>query len=156
MQNRTWLQEIHSDWTTTGPYFAVLLVLGLVDIVGGLFVAWSNGQVTSTISRQGFLRKVLVWFIVIAASICDGILPALTMPALGQLVLPTVGAFVSVIGITQELISILEKAALLGVYGARKLASRLRKVRETMLTTVIGKENETHVTTHSTHPPERR
>jgi len=65
------------SWSVAELDFRVLyllLILMLIDIVTGLIKAWQNGNLWSRKGMFGFMRKVLILLVIVAAAVIDEIL----------------------------------------------------------------------------------
>lgn len=129
---------IATDWHITLPWLLTLVVCATVDVFLGVGLAWNRLNIDSTISRKGMFRKSAVLVLVITGSVLDGLIPSIRWE------LPIIGAFETTLGtilssafIVQELTSIAEKSALLGINLPPRLVNALAKLKK-----VINEDGE--------------
>jgi toxin secretion/phage lysis holin len=124
---------IATDWGITLPWLLTLVVCITVDVVLGVGLAWNRLNIDSTISRKGMFRKSAVLMLVVTAAVMDGLVPSMdfVVPFLGPMK-TTLGGFLAFVFLIQEVISILEKAAHLGVKLPKRVMKALLKVQDAL------------------------
>jgi toxin secretion/phage lysis holin len=113
-----------------------LILLMVLDVIGGLCVAFAMKQISSTVSYQGMAKKVGTFLAIGAVAIVDKNihLPVLTIPLIGlKLSAP---ATVVLFYLVNESISVLEKAAKLKAPLPARLVDALAKLKGESRTTV--------------------
>lgn len=79
------LNFIHATFFGSVAFLNLLLIAMFIDIVSGIFKAIKNGRLRSRTAWQGYARKLLSLFMVVAAHILDvifelsGVLATLTV-----------------------------------------------------------------------------
>jgi toxin secretion/phage lysis holin len=123
--------QIKADWFATAPTFLVLAGLMLLDVLGGLSVAFSTQKLSSTISRSGAAKKSGTLLLVLAALLIDGLVPTFetNLPYIGEKDM-TLAMLMAGFFIVTEFISLTEKAAALKLPIPRRLKEALKKVRD--------------------------
>ena len=101
-------------------FLHLLLILMILDIITGVFKAIKNGNLWSRKSLFGYSRKMLVLIVIIVANIMDQILNLD-----GALVFSTVLFYIA-----NEILSIVENMAELGVLVPAVVADKLRIIEE--------------------------
>lgn len=109
----------------------VLLLVMLLDWITGLSKAWKRGELSSRVGLQGLIKKVGYLAIVVVAGVMDWLFDyGLSIAGIDFKLPFLVAAIVMVWLIINELISILENVAALGVPVPpfiKKLLARLKK-----------------------------
>ncbi|MBI1296656.1 hypothetical protein GC175_17005 [bacterium] len=107
-------------WANTPIVVQVLLIMQAVDIVSGVLVAGSNGELNSKVSFKGITKKALVQLIVVMAAVLEQYLaPSIPIP----LVEAVAGFYVA-----HESISILENAVRSGLPVPQVLQDTIKKI----------------------------
>lgn len=107
------------QWLTAHPLILTLLIMQVADIAMGVCLACGSGQLASSISHRGMMRKAGTLIVTGIAYLLQRHMP--DFPS-GHL---TATAFIATEGI-----SILENAALLGIPIPAPLARALEKMQE--------------------------
>lgn len=95
---------------------AILLVVMLLDYASGMAKAWLNAELSSKIGRRGIIKKLSYMMIVIAAACVDWLIASgLTMVGISVQRNYYFGILVTIWLIVNELISVLENLAQVGV-----------------------------------------
>lgn len=118
-----WIPVAETWRIPTLVVFVAMLVMMILDILTGLAVAWSENGVSSTISRRGMVRKVLMILLVGATGLAKLVLIQL-QPEI--LILPIIAMSAGFFA-ASEFISVMEHAAILGISNpfTRRLAQDL-------------------------------
>lgn len=136
-----------ASWLVSYPLVMTLLVMMAADIAMGLCLAWGAGELASSVSHRGFMRKAGTLIVVGIAYLLQRHMP--DFPS-GHL---TCTAFIATEGI-----SILENAALLGIPVPASLARALEKMHEPdtpkrdARRSVTVKTNRVEIRSRDTHP----
>lgn len=101
-------------------FLDLLLVLILIDIITGIVKAWKFKKLRSRSAWFGYVRKMLTFLVIIVANIMDQILGLS-----GVLTFGTVLFYVS-----QEVLSITENLAQVGVKVPKAITDRLQVIEE--------------------------
>ena len=96
-----------------------LLVMMVIDYITGIMKGYKNKNINSNIAYRGLRKKVMVLFIVMAASQMDVILQGVGIRTL-----------VLIFYVATEFLSILENAAILGIPIPEKLKLALEQCRD--------------------------
>ena len=96
-----------------------LLVMMVIDYITGIMKGYKNKNINSNIAYRGLRKKVMVLFIVMAASQMDVILQGVGIRTL-----------VLIFYVATEFLSILENAAILGIPIPEKLKVALEQCRD--------------------------
>ena len=96
-----------------------LLVMIVIDYITGIMKGYKNKNINSNIAYRGLRKKVMVLFIVMAASQMDVILQGVGIRTL-----------VLIFYVATEFLSILENAAILGIPIPEKLKVALEQCRD--------------------------
>ena len=96
-----------------------LLVMMVIDYITGIMKGYKNKNINSNIAYRGLRKKVMVLFIVMAASQMDVILQGVGIRTL-----------VLIFYVATEFLSILENAAILGIPIPEKLMVALEQCRD--------------------------
>ena len=96
-----------------------LLVMMVIDYITGIMKGYKNKNINSNIAYRGLRKKVMVLFIVMAASQMDVILQGVGIRTL-----------VLMFYVATEFLSILENAAILGIPIPEKLKVALEQCRD--------------------------
>jgi toxin secretion/phage lysis holin len=119
--------QVLKGWVATGPWVFALVMAIMLDITGGMMVAYAGKGLSSSVSRLGIARKVVMLLVVAFFSIIDGFLPAIPIPHIGSVTWAGTSAFYMLI---TEGLSLTEKAALLNAPIPYRLVAALAKVRD--------------------------
>lgn len=117
----TWqdaFMDLLRGWLNSLPMLGVLIILMTLDIVTGLIKAWVTKTVSSSASRAGMMRKVMMLAIVAAGQCMQVVIPAQSLPW---------AELVSTFFCVTELISIMENAAAAGISLPTQLVDALKK-----------------------------
>lgn len=101
-------------------FLDLLLVLIIIDIITGIVKAWNFKKLRSRSAWFGYVRKMLTFLVIIVANIMDQILGLN-----GVLTFGTVLFYVS-----QEVLSITENLAQVGVKVPKAITDRLQVIEE--------------------------
>jgi len=101
-------------------FLDLLLVLIIIDIITGIVKAWKFKKLRSRSAWFGYVRKMLTFLVIIVANIMDQILGLS-----GVLTFGTVLFYVS-----QEVLSITENLAQVGVKVPKAITDRLQVIEE--------------------------
>ncbi|WP_430482829.1 phage holin family protein [Rossellomorea marisflavi] len=101
-------------------FLDLLLVLIVIDIITGIVKAWKFKKLRSRSAWFGYVRKMLTFLVIIVANIMDQILGLS-----GVLTFGTVLFYVS-----QEVLSITENLAQVGVKVPKSITDRLQVIEE--------------------------
>ncbi|MEW4224035.1 phage holin family protein [Rossellomorea marisflavi] len=101
-------------------FLDLLLVLIVIDIITGIVKAWKFKKLRSRSAWFGYVRKMLTFLVIIVANIMDQILGLS-----GVLTFGTVLFYVS-----QEVLSITENLAQVGVKVPKAITDRLQVIEE--------------------------
>ncbi|WP_142129264.1 phage holin family protein [Bacillus sp. SLBN-3] len=101
-------------------FLDLLLVLTIIDIITGIVKAWKFKKLRSRSAWFGYVRKMLTFLVIIVANIMDQILGLS-----GVLTFGTVLFYVS-----QEVLSITENLAQVGVKVPKAITDRLQVIEE--------------------------
>ena len=124
---KTWILYIGSGCLSLGVYLIggydilikTLLVMMVIDYITGITKGYMNKNINSNIAYKGLRKKVMVLFIVVAASQMDIILQGVGVRTL-----------VLMFYVATEFLSILENAAILGVPIPEKLKVALEQYKD--------------------------
>ncbi|MGL5656865.1 MAG: phage holin family protein [Fusobacteriaceae bacterium] len=122
-----YLAMIYTSWVSLVIYliggfdnlFRALLVMMALDYLTGLIKGYKKKNINSKTAYKGFWKKLVVLFIVVAATQMDMILQNMGIRTL-----------VLMFYVATEFLSIIENAATLGVPIPEKLKSSLEQCRE--------------------------
>lgn len=114
----TGLTYLFGNWDTA---LIVLVILIALDYITGLMRAALNHNVSSSIGFQGFLKKVVIFIVLIVAVLLDRLIGA------GTWVFRTLACYFY---IANEGISILENSAALGLPIPEKLKETLSQLKD--------------------------
>lgn len=126
------MHAVRQDWIVTLPYLIIYVAATGLDIAFGFVVAFQKRVLSSTISRQGMMRKVLMVGTVLLAALVDGILPSLDITVMGLSLRLTFGALGCTWWMIHEVLSLTEHAAILGLPLPKRLKDALAVVRNTL------------------------
>lgn len=98
----------------------LLLILMFIDVLTGLMKAWHQGNLWSRKGMFGFIRKILILLVIVAASIMDEIFQ------MGGVIAGATLLFFCI----SEIISIVENAEAMGVPVPEVLKNKLAVIRE--------------------------
>jgi toxin secretion/phage lysis holin len=101
-------------------YLDLLLILIIIDILTGIVKAWKMGKLRSHSAWFGYVRKMLTFLVIIVANIMDQVLGLS-----GVLTFGTVLFYIS-----QEVLSITENLAQVGVKVPKAITDRLQVIEE--------------------------
>jgi toxin secretion/phage lysis holin len=107
-------------WDLDFRVLYLLLILMFIDVLTGLMKAWHQGNLWSRKGMFGFMRKILILLVILAASIMDEIF------AMGGVIAGATLLFFCI----SELISIVENAEAMGVPVPPALKDKLAVIRE--------------------------
>lgn len=128
------MKGVRDDWYASQPWVLLLIVTISLDVGFGLAVGFARKGVSSTISRVGTARKMLMLASVLVASLFDGVLPSWrgtwTIFGLSYPLSLTVAIVASMWWMVTEWISIAEKAALLKMPIPKRIKAALLKAQE--------------------------
>jgi toxin secretion/phage lysis holin len=125
----TFKEALRTDWQITLPFMVLYLAATFSDFLFGLAVAFAHKKAASSISRAGIMRKMLMAFTVLLACLFDGLLLAVNFSVLGFEVTITFGGLAAVWWLVNELLSITEHAAVLGIPIPKRVRESLAIVR---------------------------
>lgn len=117
---------VADDFRITGPLVALLVLASILDVLGGITLAVVAKVATSTVAREGIARKILALLVVASFALIDGFLPRIVLPIVGE---TTWAGAVAMFMFTWEVLSLLEKAGLMGL-PIGPLKGALKKVRD--------------------------
>jgi toxin secretion/phage lysis holin len=121
------LHLARQEWIAALPYFIILLVSMVLDVVMGLLIAFSSKQLSSSASWRGITRKIGVLILIAFASALDPLVPIpLTMFAAIGYIIP-------------EGLSLMENGAKLGITKNRAIIDALARLRQNNDTTGAAK-----------------
>jgi toxin secretion/phage lysis holin len=121
------LHLARQEWTAALPYFIILLVSMVLDVVMGLLIAFSSKQLSSSASWKGITRKIGVLILIVFASALDPLVPIpLTMFAAIGYIIP-------------EGLSLMENGAKLGITKNQVIIDALARLRQNNDTTSAAK-----------------
>lgn len=123
---------IRHDWATTLPYLVLYLATTGLDIICGFCVAYKGKRLSSSISRTGMMRKMIMVGTVLLAAMFDGMLPTIQLSVMGMGLELTFGALGCVWWLIHEMLSIVEHAAILGLPLPQRLKDALAVVRDSL------------------------
>lgn len=142
------------DWLSLGPALTVLMVLMLLDVIGGFLVAGIKNEISSSVSYKGMLKKVGI-FVYVGVGMCLDLLMVNYQEYVGlhETFRPplTVAAFVTLFYCAHESISVLEKLDRSGIPMPSFLRSILKRLKKT--TTEAGSGSFLTVKIDSDHQP---
>lgn len=119
--------QVNEDFLKTFIYagdfnlIIVLLILMFIDIITGVMKGISNQKLWSRKSLFGFARKILVLLIIVVANLID-----YTLNLQNMLLLATVSFY-----ILNEILSIIENSAELGLPIPKEITEKLAVMRKT-------------------------
>lgn len=113
-------------WLTLSTVIHLLLIMQVLDIIGGVLLAAQRGQVSSRAFGEGWRRKAYTWLIVVAVFAIQGVFAEQFPVAIGTL---TPAEVVAAGFIFMEAISILENGVKLGVPVPKWLVTALAEGR---------------------------
>lgn len=124
---KSYLAMIYTSWISLTIYlvggfdtlFRALLIMMALDYLTGLIKGYKKKNINSKTAYKGFWKKLVVLFIVVAATQMDMILQNMGIRTL-----------VLMFYVATEFLSIIENAATLGVPIPEKLKSSLEQCRE--------------------------
>ena len=119
----------------------IMTLLMIVDYVTGMTKAWVTNQVSSKVGVVGIIKKVGYFCIVLCAMVLDYLIKTTLLSA--GIVLPenfTIAILVILWLIVNEIISILENLAIMGVNMPRWLISLVKKLK------VVAEKNGENLT----------
>lgn len=124
---KSYLAMIYTSWISLTIYlvggfdtlFRALLIMMALDYLTGLIKGYKKKNINSKTAYKGFWKKLVVLFIVVAATQMDMILQDMGIRAL-----------VLIFYVATEFLSIIENAASLGIPIPEKLKSALEQCRD--------------------------
>src|SRR5689334_13982665 len=118
LSNHSWLSELITSFMDTTPIIGILVILMFLDVVTGYFAAGISGEIDSTISYKGAMKKAQMLLAVAAGTVFERIQPGVPW-----------GKIIASLAALGEMWSIMENMAKSGVPMPQALRETLVRLR---------------------------